>query len=382
MSLLTNPWFQVGMGLLANSGPSLTPVNPWRGIGQGLMAANEAKVMEAEQQYLGLARKQQEDEWRRAEERRGYLDQMVQRETDPQLAAMARVAPDEYIKRKMSAGGSSAKLTTAGDLGLQGFDPQTPVQVKYENGVEVGYEPINPPQNDPQTAGIEMQRGGEVYTAASVDEANKLAQQGWTYYRPPPNTVINNNMGAGDKLSVPDSRDMVWPDGTPIKPGTDWEEIIAKGGRALTTEEKAAASESGRSSAENSAALSKGENLMANYREAAKNYADGWSPYGQNDARASVARDIFVKWVAKNVLGKPGAEPSPALYQQAEAVVPDYGGPFDRYVFEAKMAEAERSIKAALEAKEKQGNDSGGNTDGKTIEVVRDPRTGRLVPKQ
>lgn len=363
MSLLTNPWFQVGMGLLANSGPSLTPVNPWRGIGQGLMAANEAKVAEAEQQYRQQLMERQQQEFEREAQRQQMLSQWVQKQKDPALAALF---PQQVAEATLRAP-EDPNLPPGWMMGPDGQAMMIP-----------GYKP----EEKPQTAGIEMQRGGEVYTAASVDEANNLAQQGWTYYRPPPNTVINNNMGPGDKLSVPDSRDMVWPDGTPIKPGTDWEEIIAKGGRALTTEEKAAASESGRSSAENSAALAKGESLMANYREAAKNYADGWSPYGQNDARAGVARDIFVKWVAKNVLGQPGAEPSPALYKQAEALVPDYGGPFDRYVFEAKMAEAERSIKASLEAKEKQGNDSGGNTDGKTIEVVRDPRTGRLVPKQ
>ena len=146
MSLLTNPWMQIGMGLLANSGPSLSPVNPWRGIGQGLMAANEAKVAEAEQQYMELARKQEQEKWRRTEEQRGYLDSMVATETNPQLAAMARVAPDEYVKRKLSTPTESADLSTAGELGLKGYPADTPVQVKRQGGAIVDYKVLSPDQ--------------------------------------------------------------------------------------------------------------------------------------------------------------------------------------------------------------------------------------------
>lgn len=47
--LLENPLFQIGQGILANSGPSLRPVNPWRGVNQGLLASAQARAYREEQ---------------------------------------------------------------------------------------------------------------------------------------------------------------------------------------------------------------------------------------------------------------------------------------------------------------------------------------------
>lgn len=47
--LLENPLFQIGQGILANSGPSLRPVNPWKGVNQGLLASAQARAYREEQ---------------------------------------------------------------------------------------------------------------------------------------------------------------------------------------------------------------------------------------------------------------------------------------------------------------------------------------------
>ena len=225
MSLLTNPWMQVGMGLLANSGPSLTPVNPWKGIGQGLMAANEAKVAETEQEYLRRYRQQQENEWKRADEKRGYLDSMVAAETDPQLAAMARVAPDKYVERKLSGPVESAQMTTAGQLGLPGLPPETPVEVKMKGGQVVDYNVAGQGQAslpaDIQGFNLAREQG---YQGSWMDyqrESAEMGRQQRDYSLP---------ISTPEGMFVFDTRTkqvspMMGPNGTPLVKATDSPEL-------------------------------------------------------------------------------------------------------------------------------------------------------------
>lgn len=145
MSLLTNPWFQVGQGLLASSGPSLSPINPWSGIGQGLMNAQNAQTAEQESAYRQMQMQQEQTKMETAKRQQQYIEQLATQEADPKMAAMARVAPDEYIKRKL-AGHASAELTTAGALNIPSLPPDTPVQVKKDaDGNVTGYDPITIP---------------------------------------------------------------------------------------------------------------------------------------------------------------------------------------------------------------------------------------------
>ena len=372
MSLLTNPWFTAGMGLLANSGPSLTPVNPWRGIGQDLMAANEAKAMEAQQAYEAQRMAVEKQKYDQSIRQQQYIDQLADQETDPQMAAMARAAPDEYIKRKMAPAPASVHISTAGDLGLQGYSPNTPVEVKTENGQIIDYTPMPPPA--PQTSGIQLQGpNGQQMTASSVEDANRLLQsgQGWNYYKPPPTTQID--MGAGDRASPSDVANMIYPDSSPVLPGTPWPEIIAKGGRTLTGEEKAARTATGTQGAKDEQAAAKGGNLFDNYTTAAGAYQSGVMPAGEAREQAKVARRALVTWYAKNVLGTPGAEPSPALYDKAEEIIPDFAGPWDTAMFSARMEEIKQTIGASLGGKKQ---DQG----MKDIELIYDPVLKRLVP--
>ena len=155
MSLLSNPWLQIGMGLLANSGPSLAPVNPWRGVGQGLMAASEAKAYEAQQAYEQQRMAVEQQKMAQERQRQQYIESMAAQETDPQRAAYARVDPEGYAKQRFAAPADSVSIKTAGELGLQGYAPETPVEVKMSGGQITDYTPMAPPAAPAQPSGIQ-----------------------------------------------------------------------------------------------------------------------------------------------------------------------------------------------------------------------------------
>lgn len=374
MSLLTNPFFNVGMGLLANSGPSLTPVNPYRGIAEGLFNAQQGAQAEQENAYRQWQMEQQRQEAERLSQQRQYAEQLAAN-APPELQDFARAYPDVYAKamaeRMTSGPADSVELKTAGELGLSQYDPATPVEVKMSGGRPVDYTVMEAPA--PRTDGIKLEKGGQVYTAGSVDEANKMAADGWTYYKPPPTTTIS--MGAGDVVKPTDAASMVYPDGGAVTPGTSWPEAIAKGARMLTKEEQARMTATGTQEAKDTAAAEKGVNLFQNYKDAFANYQGGWSPAGSAREQAKISRDALVKWYAKNVLGTPGAEPSPSLYDKAEEIIPDFAGPWDAAMFDARMAEIESSINASLGGQPKRQS---GGMDGATL--VYDPKLKRLVP--
>jgi hypothetical protein len=364
MSLLSNPWFSVGMGLLANSGPSLTPVNPWRGIGQGLMAASDAKAMEAQQAYEAQRMAMEQQKYAAEQARQRQMQSIIQSlPPDQQQLAMAdpNAFFDARIKQQFAAP-QDANLPAGWQMGADGRAQMIP-----------GYQP----EQKPQTSGIQLQGpNGAQYTALSVQDANEKLAQGFSYYKPPPSVQVNNEMGGGDRASPSDVANMIYPDGSQPRPGELWAEIIAKGGRTLTNEEKAAQTARGTQTAKNEEASGKGENVIGNYLQAAKKYQSGLLPYGSANSQALIARRNLVTFYAKNVLGTPGAEPSPALYDRAEEIIPDFGGPIDAALFDSRMAEIERGIAAALggEGKDKKSQGMG------DVEMVYDPKLKRLVP--
>ncbi len=362
MSLLSNPWLQIGMGLLANSGPSLTPVNPWRGIGQGLMAASDAKAMEAQQAYESQRMAMEQQKMAQEQQRQQMLQQWAQTQPDPQGAALF---PEKAYELANTAGGESVRLSTAGAEGLAGFPPETPVEVKMKNGQAVDFNPMTPPAAPAQPASYqEWELAGKPGTFASWVMQRKAAG------------ATKVEMGANDRATPSEVANMVYPDGTQPLAGTPWPEIIARQGRTLTNEEKAAQTARGTQTAKNEEASGKGENVIGNYLQAAKKYQSGLLPYGSANSQALIARRNLVTFYAKNVLGTPGAEPSPALYDRAEEIIPDFGGPIDAALFDSRMAEIERGIAAALggEGKAKKSQGMG------DVEMVYDPKLKRLVP--
>ncbi len=147
MSLLTNPFFNVGMGLLANSGPSLTPVNPYRGIAEGLFNAQQGAQAEQESAYRQWQMEQQKQEAERLSQQRQYAEQMAA-SAPPELREFARAYPEQYAKaigeRLTAKPADTVQIKTAGEIGLQGYPPETPVEVKMSGGVPVDYNPLMP----------------------------------------------------------------------------------------------------------------------------------------------------------------------------------------------------------------------------------------------
>jgi hypothetical protein len=179
MSLLTNPWFNVGMGLLANSGPSLTPVNPWRGIGQGLMAASDAKAMEAQQAYESQRMAMEQQKMAQEQQRQQMLQQWAQTQPDPTGAALF---PEKAYELANTAAGEGVEIRTAGELGMTGFDPNTPVEVTMKGGRPTNYTPMTPPAAPAQPSGIQEYEFAvkQGYTGSFTDYKQQMAQAGAT----------------------------------------------------------------------------------------------------------------------------------------------------------------------------------------------------------
>lgn len=101
--LLTNPFFSVGAGLLARSGPSLQPVNPWGGITEGLLASQRAQAyqqdMEANKMRLAALKDQQE----RLTKRDEYLSQ---------YGPIAQAFPDAFAKTLFKEGEQPTEWVT------------------------------------------------------------------------------------------------------------------------------------------------------------------------------------------------------------------------------------------------------------------------------
>ena len=349
MSLLTNPWFTAGMGLLANSGPSLTPVNPWRGIGQDLMAANEAKAMEAQQAYEQHRMAVEQQKLEQEQQRQAQMHSIIQG-LPPDQQQLAMADPNAFFEARIKqqfAAPADANLPAGWQMGPNGQAMMIP-----------GYQPDTPA--DP-TSIREFERAQQDPAFADYQQRMKAAG------------AMKIEMGAGDRASPSDVANMIYPDSSPVLPGTPWPEIIAKGGRTLTGEEKAARTATGTQGAKDEQAAAKGGNLFDNYTTAAGAYQSGVMPAGEAREQAKVARRALVTWYAKNVLGTPGAEPSPSLYDKAEEIIPDFAGPWDTAMFSARMEEIKQTIGASLGGKKQ---DQG----MKDIELIYDPVLKRLVP--
>ena len=185
MSLLSNPWLQIGAGLLANSGPSLTPVNPWRGVGQGLMAASEAKAYEAQQAYEQQRMMVEQQKYEQEQQRRAQMQGIIEN-LPPEQQQLAMANPDAFFKARIDqqfAKPADANLPDGWQMGPDGRAMMIP-----------GYQP----EQKPQTSGINLQGpNGEQYTASSVGDANQKLAQGFTYYKPPPSVAVN--MGGNEE---------------------------------------------------------------------------------------------------------------------------------------------------------------------------------------
>jgi len=219
MALLTNPFFQIGAGLLASSGPSLQPINPYRGINDGLMAIGAARQDEQRAQYMQMQQQQMQREMEAQAKRDAYIASLG----DP----MASAFPNEYAQAAASARFSPKDQTaviikTAGELGLSGYAPETPVEVKTVNGQVVDYTAMTPPAiADPRgvTGGLYDAAKKEGYPGSLTDFMNMRDQ----------NKAVKIDMGGTDRVSPQDAKLMRYPDGSSVLPGTLWEDARARG---------------------------------------------------------------------------------------------------------------------------------------------------------
>lgn len=141
MGLLTNPFFQIGMGLVGRSGPSLTPVNPWLGVNEGLMSVQRGRLYEQEAQQTQL----QMEQMKREAVQQERLQQWAAGQSDPMTQMFPELAAKAEFERRMNPGETkTATMSTAGQLGIQGVPPETPVEVQMVNGVPVDYNIVQP----------------------------------------------------------------------------------------------------------------------------------------------------------------------------------------------------------------------------------------------
>jgi len=318
--LLADPFLNVGLGLLSQSGPSLTPVNPWSGVQRGLLASAKA---------------------------RAFQQEALQRQMEMEQAQALRQAQmDNYLHGQ----GIAERAQSLDEA-----------EFEYESNRPPGYgRPYVTDVNGKPTL-VQESRDGRIVPVGGGGPTINL-QQGF-----------EQDLLGDDSVNW--GRDL--PDGSIERapPNVTRQQATAMEYRVLTPadkkreepseEQKAAASKRGQRQAENEAALEKGENIFQAYKSAVEAYQSGGLPFGTLSKQAQIARQNLVSWYAKNVLGTPGAEPSPVIQEQAEKIIPDFSGPIDSIRFRAAMEEIGNAINAALDKdyKPRRADDSPSSVD-------------------
>lgn len=340
MSLLTNPWFAIGTGLLANSGPSRTPINPWMGVNDGLLSLQAAKQNESIERFRAM----QEQEMQRKMAQQQRMDQLMSNNPDPMAQAFPELAAQQHFAAPKES--TSMQIKTAGELGLQGYPPNTPVEVKMVNGQPIDYAPMVPPvAADPRgpTGALYDAAREQGYKGSLMDFINSKASA----------SAPKIEMGGADRVSPSEAASMVYEDGTSVLPGESWETARARGARIITNEEKAAATKEGSQDAVRGASSVSTMNVFDNYKNAGEAYHDGVMPWGANNEAALIARKALVMAYAK-ATGTLGAEPSEPQLREAEKIIPDFAGPLDRPLFASRMAAIKKTLQANLSGKRNQ----------------------------
>lgn len=302
--LLADPFLNVGLGLLSQSGPSLTPVNPWAGVQRGLLASAQARAFQ--QEALQRQMEMEQAQALRQAQMKNYLHEQG-------IAERAQSLDEKRFENE------SNQPPTYSEPFITDVNGKPTLVQKAANGKVVpvggGGPTVNLLQNyEQEVLGDDSVNWGRLLPDGSIERAS-------------PGMTRRDAENAGYlPLSTADKKR---------------EEPSA--------EQRAAESKRGQRQAENEAALEKGRNIFQAYMSAAKEYQDGGLPFGTLDKQAEISRKNLVSWYAKNILGTPGAEPSPALYEQAENIIPKFSGPINSTRFPAAMEEIQNAINAALD---------------------------------
>lgn len=223
MSLLTNPFFNIGMGLLNRSGPSLTPVNPWMGISDGLMSVQRGRLYEQE----AAAREMQAQQAQREMERQARLDQWAASQSDPMAQMFPEAFAEQAIKSRFTAPTGSAEMVTAGALGLTGLPAETPVEVKRDaTGAITDYSVVSVPQ---QSAPSDVQEyeyaRAQGYQGTFADYQSEMRRAGAT----------SVNVQMDKPLSATELQKLRLPDGSIPPPGTSMGQAAEMGATIAPT---------------------------------------------------------------------------------------------------------------------------------------------------
>ena len=126
MGLLNQPLFNMGLGLVSESGPSFRPANYGRGVMTGLLNARQNRIAQQQDQLRQIQMQQAEMQF----DRQKAISDWAARQPGlgkifPEVAARAELdfsvnAPDKIV------------MTTAGELGYRNIDPGTPVEVNFD----------------------------------------------------------------------------------------------------------------------------------------------------------------------------------------------------------------------------------------------------------
>jgi len=307
MSLLTNPFFAIGSGLLARSGPSLTPVNPYMGVNDGLMAVQAARQDEVRTRGLAL----QEQKLQADLARQQMMDQYAATLTDPTARAFPEIAAQQELQSRYRPREpqKTVKVMTAGEAGYGALPPDVPVEVQYVDGVPFDVAPVSLPAAPADPRGQIGTRYDEAvrkgYTGTLMDYEIMMKNAG----------ASKISIGEGRKpMSISDLSKLRMPDGSPPPVGMTPEEALAAGATLVTPaqegKEKLGAETSGYKDTlrENAAAL----------KEANDRYKKEPSP--QNYARLQAAQGGYA--TALGQVRNPKGEPSGDVIRQAAASVP------------------------------------------------------------
>lgn len=216
MSLLTNPFFAAGSGLLARSGPSLAPVNPYGGVMEGLLAASKARAFEQDQAMNQMRIKAMQERMGRE----AAVSEWAQGLDDPVARMFPELYAQESVKAQFQPEAEPSELVTMPDGSTRMVTPQQAAELLQQGAspyetppVEWGEaEIINSPDGKP----ILVQR-------SSAGQVRQIGGGG-----------VNVNVNESKPISASEAGKIRMPDGSPPRPGMTMPEIVAAGGRYVT----------------------------------------------------------------------------------------------------------------------------------------------------
>lgn len=318
MGLLANPAFMAGMGILGASQPSRNPVNPYQG---GLLGLSNAGMMQAQMQQAEVEKQRRDMEMaefqRQQAQAQAQAEAMAQfsRQVPPEDRALFQADPQGYMKSVFESRKPTSPTTLMQNLQAAGVDLQSP------EGQKMMREAIMKPSTQINMPGAKPDR------TLTPEEAAAFGI--------PPEEAASFMVGFDGSLKR--------------RPAAPSEEA------GKTEANKRATDRAVRGQA-----LEEGESLITDYLTRGGEFSGTTvpaalqSPAGAQNAQAS--RNSLVAWVAKNVLGTPGAEPSPALYDRAEEIVPDFSGPYDSRMFDQRMQALREMMRTKFGGEAEVGN--------------------------